>query len=285
MSTGLVTIQENTSIAQNPTGGFSFGGNSSMFRVKPANVELQQKTSRAEGSIEGKFRNSLTGEHYNEIHGVMIFEPTEPRSMYEDQNEFGKPPLCFSIDGEAPHPNAAEPQALSCARCRHSDWSRWKKSKKSEDLPKCKQHIRAFIVDRHSKIPYRLGIRGKSVSVARQAMGQIASLAELYLSQHGKYPELYDFSFTIKSIRKVDNKGVYYVMEFTDIKLIKEEDRAQFGELFQRFVAQRQSGELREDVEGAEDELESALTEESNFSGKTIEAAPVQAQAQEEVTI
>ncbi len=265
MSTDLVNITTNTSIAPAVFGGSSvFGGASSSFRVKPAQVELMQKTSRAEGALEGKFRNSLTGEHYDSIHAVLIFDPTKPRSMYENDNEFGVPPVCYSMDGITPSDNAANAQALRCATCRHSDWSRWKKNgKKREDIPKCKERRVMFLVDRSSKIPYKLTVRGKSVSEYQKAMDTIAGLAELYLAQHGHYPELHDFSFKITTIRKVDAKGVYYVMVFDEIGLIREEDRAAFGALYQKFLAQRQEYASAEEAEKADEDVDSEMGEAS----------------------
>lgn len=284
MSTGLVTINTHTQIAPPPAPrGSFFGGGSRLFKLKPANVELQQKTSRAEGSLEGKFRNASTGEHYEELNLVIIFEPTEPRSMYENQNDFGKPPLCYSMDGVTPSDKAQQPQARYCERCRHSDWTKWKKSRNSADLPKCKTRYSAFAVDRKSKIPFRLGVRGKSTAPFREAMGQIASLAELYFSEHGKYPEVYDFTFTVKSVRKVDNKGVYYVMEFKDIKLIHEDDRAEFGAIYTRYIAERQERETEESAEEAAEDVSKAMTEATADPSGPVEGEYVE--SQEPVTI
>lgn len=287
MSTELVTIQTNTEIAPSSFGDSVFGGNSSLFSLKPAQVELQQQTSRAEGSQAGKFRNGLTGEHYDELHAVLIFQPTEPRAMYADKNDFGKPPVCYSMDGKAPAERAASPQALSCSRCRHSDWNRWKKTHKAEDLPPCKSRFSALIVDRASKVPYRLAVRGKSVSEFRKAMQRVAELAELYKAQHGHYPQLYDFSFKVTASRKVDNQGVYYLMQFAEIAMIAEDARADFGALFQKFVAARQSGDLQDEAEAADTALEEELGEQgtaSAGSGPVINAQQSQAAA-DEVTI
>jgi hypothetical protein len=289
MSAELVTIQPAGELATQSFGESVFGGSSSLFSLKPAQVELQQKTSRAEGSQEGKFRNGTTGEHYDEIHAVLIFQPSEPRSMYRDKNTFGEQPICYSMDGKAPAERAQDPQALNCARCRNSDWTKWKKTRKSDDLPKCKSHFSGLIVDRASKVPYRLGVRGKSVSEFRKAMQRISELAELYKAQHGKYPQLFDFSFKIKSIRKVDTQGVYYIMQFSDIGLINETDRAEFGELYLKFVSARNNGELVEEGAAEEEKLDEELTESGSQdlgNGPVIDAAATRpAVSQEEVTI
>ena len=261
----LVQVSNSTAIAQNPiAGGFPFGGNSRLFRLKPAQVELQQKTSRAEGSQEGKFRVTDTGAHFEQIQGVLIFEPAEKRSYYQSKNEFGVPPLCYSNDGIEPSDRSQQKQALRCANCRQSSWATWQKTKKSDDLPKCKNRYEMTIVDRTSKVPYKLSVRGKSISPMSNAMQEIARLAELYRAENnGQYPNLFDFSFNIKSQSKRDNSGVYYVMVFSDIKMIREEDRAEFGALYQKFVAAQNSGELNEEAAQEDMKTDEAMTEEN----------------------
>ncbi len=287
MTTELVTINDNTQLAQPSVGGGSFGGNSKFFRLKPANIELQQKTSRAEGSEEGKFRNTQTGEHFDELHLVMIFDPTEPRSYYEDKNSFGQPPLCYSNDSITPSERAQVPQSLTCKNCKRGDinWLKWKKTRKTEDLPPCQAHVRIFAVDRTAKVPYRLAIRGKSISNFRQAMEKIAGMAELYNAQHGQYPHLHDFSFKVKSVRKVDNKGVYYVMMFSEVLLINDEDRPKFGELYTRFASQRNEEDSKEEVNEQEEELSTEMSEESASAKPKKEPVTIEAGPQEEITI
>lgn len=277
----LVQITDN-SLATNFAGGFNFGGDSGVFRLKPAQVELQQKTSRSEGSQEGKFRNGLTGEHYDSIHAVLIFMPTESRSCYENDNDFGVPPLCYSMDAKRPSDNAKQPQALSCSSCKQSDWSRWKKTKAKDDLPKCKNRWNMFVVDRETQIPFKIAVRGKSIAPFLAAMATIRSMAEKYRAKHGKYPELHDFSFKITTLRKVDNKGVYYVMVFSDIAMIREEDREAFGALYLEFAKQREQYQQDEEIADTESSIDEAVTE-SAGSGKTIDAAEIP--TGEEVTI
>src|ERR1700688_2739064 len=108
MSTDLVVIGQQSIQA----GGLGLGGR--LFQLKPATIEVVQKLTRQEGAIPGKLRVTATNEHFDEMHVVMLFEPTEQRAYFEGDDFTRDSKLCFSLDNLKPHEKAAVPQAMAC---------------------------------------------------------------------------------------------------------------------------------------------------------------------------
>lgn len=271
MSTDLVTIgQGNTSLAPAlNTRATSIFRRSSLFRLKPMKVQLVQGTTRTEGAIPGKFRIDQTGEHVDSLRVVMLVEPRPGKTKYTKGSDYGSSPECYSMDGVVPSPNVEHPQALSCRSCRHNDWNLWKKNgRKKEFLPPCKDRHTMYLVDRDAQIPYEMDVRGNSIKPFKAQMQHIAALAELYRAKHKEYPELFYFSFLVTVKREVGTEGVYYMMQFSDTKLMAEEDRAEFGALVEEFekLKKQQAADAKEDEEASD--LESEFSE----GGATLEA-------------
>jgi hypothetical protein len=271
MSTDLVQIgQGNTSLAPALNAqATSIFRRSSLFRLKPMKVQLIQGTSRKEGVTPGKFHIEQTGEHVDSLRVVMLVEPRPGKTKYTKGSEYGSSPECYSMDGIVPSPNVEHPQALSCRSCRHNDWNLWKKNgRKNEFLPPCKDRHTMYLVDREAQIPYELDVRGTSIKPFKAQMQHIAALAELYRAQKKAYPELFYFSFLITIKREIKPDGVVFVMQFSDTKLMAEDDRAEFGALVEEFekLKRQQAADAKDDEEGA------ALDNEFSEGGATLEA-------------
>jgi hypothetical protein len=227
MGTELVVLGQNDIMK----GGL--GLNSKAFQMKPSTIEIVQKMSRAEGAIPGKLRISDTGQHYDEMQVVMLFEPVEQRAYFEGQDYSKDSKLCFSLDNVKPHDKAKVMQAMTCANCPKASWEKYRQTKAREDLPKCKEYWHLVLADRVTKLPYYLNVRGTSIQPFIKAMGVVVKMIHLMKAQ-GQNPNVFDISFKIYPVAQ--EKGTYYTLGFKDIAPLKMEDRAQFGEIFLDFA-------------------------------------------------
>lgn len=248
-----------------------------LFRVKTQYLELVQKTTRQEGAIPGKFRNTATGEHFDTMRVVLLDAPQEQREYYDNSRGFSKDSkICFSIDNVQPHAKAREPKALYCATCEFGDkmWEKWRQTKATEDLPKCQLFYRVYQADRATQAPYYLSVKGTSVLPFKTAMeNQLGPLLQKLMAQakqlnkqrgyvldrstgrfiadpefilpEGKtereplapMPNIFDISFELFVTEK--DKGGPPVIGCRDFKALQPKDRAEFGALYQELEAQR----------------------------------------------
>lgn len=278
-STALVTIAPTAAIV--PAGGLGFG-NSRMFKLKPAILEIVQRTTKGARPDEfGKFRVKDTGELFDELHIVLAMAPQEKRVLFPPGGDLGCDPICRSNDGLVPAPDALVPQANKCgfvddrgyfqAMCKSASWNAWKKSRKSEDKPACQEKTQLAFWERTTQLPFILSVGGKSVSPIRTAMQHVARLAEV-LRAKGQNPNIFDFSMKVKAVEEVGRRGTYYVLAFSDIATVKEEDKAKFGELYMQFAARGQ--------EQVAAEMEEALND--AISGEQVETTATTAAPKEE---
>lgn len=245
-----------TALTTTSPAGLQVGGlglNSSLFQLKPATLELVQKMTHAEGAIAGKLRVVDTNAHFDEMQVVMISEPIMQRAYFAGEEFSSDSLLCFSTDALEPNATAKVKQALKCgyfdkkgkyvALCPLAKWDNYRKSKDRKDLPPCKEKFNALLVDRVTKLPYYLNIRGKSIDPFRTAMQAVARLIALMVAQ-GKNPSIFDVSFKIYAVPQ--EKGTYYTLGFKDFAPVAEDKRSEFGELFLEFTNRR--AELQEDA-------------------------------------
>jgi hypothetical protein len=267
-------IVSNTQAMQ--LGGVGMG--SSIFRARPQMLELVHKSSHAADVKYGEFRVIGSNEHLGtSIRIVLLDSPQEQREWFIDPTKFSKDNKgCFSLDGLQPHMRAAAPPALYCKTCPKGDinWATWRKTKNPKDLPPCGAYWHLLLADRSTQTPYYLNVKGKSYMPFRQAMEQqmygilskvIANVkAEnkklgytlVKLQQDGgpvyedfrptpgvtptgdplPMPNIFDVSFEIYSFTK---DGGPFQMGFKDFKLMKPEDRADFGQLYLSLRANR----------------------------------------------
>ena len=155
-------------------GGAGLGA--SIFKAKPAMLELVHKTSRQENVKYGEFRNVSTNDHFGtSIRVVLLAVPQVQREWFIDPKLFTKENKgCFSLDGIQPHPNAAQPPALYCATCPKGDvnWIAWRKNKIPQNLPPCGAYFHLLLALRDTGMPAYLNVKGKSFLPFEQAMKQ-----------------------------------------------------------------------------------------------------------------
>lgn len=235
------------------------------LRLRPQDLELVQPTSDNPGNALGKFRVKATGQVYDNLKIVLLAVPQEPRAFWEPGGDFGAEPLCRSDDGIFPSANAVVPQAARCAGCPRADWSKWKKSKRREDLPQCKDMRKLFFVHRETKIPFRLQVKGNSIKPLDNGLNHIAMLIQIAISEGGN-PNIFDFSMTLGS-KKSKNAPTYEVT-VSEVAMIGEGDRGAFGALFEQYVLQAKA-----DAEAAEAEAsaDGDLSESKVVEGEIVE--------------
>lgn len=203
------------------------GLSSKFLQVKPDRIALVQPTSQA--GTAGNLRIASTGEEFKEMKLVLLFEPVERRSFFEGEGFSGDNLSCYSLDMNTPDPRAKFPQAEYCKMCPKGSWDTWSKTKRREDLPPCKTYIHNLVIDRVTKLPYYLDIRGSSINPFKSGLQRIARQYALLKSQ-GQNPNIFDFSFTLTS-QKVPG-AAYYILEVKDVAPINDADRQEFGDLF-----------------------------------------------------
>jgi hypothetical protein len=272
MSTqALATIEPAQLATAVATGGIGF--KNPLFLPKPATIELVQKTTRQEGAIPGKLRITSNNEHLDELHVVLLDEPRPQMACFEGDEFSQSSKICFSTTCDTPHELAQIPQALRCSIikngkriyvCKKADWSKYRQTKKREDMPKCREYYHLILIDRVLKLPYYLNVRGTSLDNFRVAMQEVGRLA-LKMQAAGENPNIFDISFKIFPRPVTDKKGVYYVLGFKDYAPIKKEDREKFGALYMEFLKRRTA--FQEEAEAQE-----AAAEAEAVSADTTEA-------------
>lgn len=301
MGNVVLTVLNNNEALQ--LGGL--GMDSSIFKLKPASVELVQKATHQEGAIPGRFRVTSTNEHYDTLHVAFLAPPVEQREMYKKSSAFSSEnKICFSTDFLKPHDKAKEPQAMVCAACPQQSWDKYNAARKAgkgkmearEYMPSCRAYWHLFLVDRLTKLPYYLNIKGANIEVFKYqmqnwmrtfAMMQANAKAEnakievdnraaqkVYdeLAPEAKatqtapvpvppkpMPSVFDISFKLYVIPPQAGGGdVNFTIGFKEFAPIKQEDRAEFGNMFLDYVNRKRSGLVVEEETETADQVVAA---------------------------
>lgn len=273
MSEALTTIS-------NPGEALLAGGvgiGAAIFKGRPQIMELVQRTTRQEGAIPGKFRNTATNEHFDTLRVVLLDAPREQREYYLNNGTFSKDnKLCFSTDNVQPHSKAKQPQALYCATCPKGDikWKKWRDTKDPKDLPECGMFYHLFFADRSTQTAFYFNVKGTSVKPFKDAMETqmygILQKVVAYVKQTNKargytqtatgwvpnpefvlpegkterepiepMPNVFDISFELYVTTR--DKGGPPVIGCRDFKLMQPAERAEFGAMYVDFATRRQS--------------------------------------------
>lgn len=301
MSDELVVLNNTETAMQ--MGGIGIG--SSIFKARPANMELVQRTTRQEGAQPCKFRVVATNEHFEEITVVLLSVPQEQREKYDNNGTFSKDnKVCFSLDNIQPHPRAKNPPALYCATCPDGDirWKKWRETHLAADLPPCGMYYHLFLAERTTQTPYYLNVKGISVMPFKAAMEtQMAGMFQkitadvkaknklrgyLYSPKTGLFvpnpefplaegtarpaplrlPNIYDISFTMYVTEK--EKGGPPVIGCKNFRLMQDADREEFGALYLDFANRK---------EAAQDAQAVAAEEEAQQVAAAVSAPPAPA--------
>jgi hypothetical protein len=247
---------------------------SRLFTLKPSILELVSKASRQEGAKPGTFRVTSTNEAFTEMRAVIVLEPVEQREMYRRGEYTKEAKECFSLDNVQPHSRAKNPPALYCSTCPMGDvmWDGWRKAKDrgvsgealSALTPRCRRYWHLFLVERATKTPYYMNIKGTSVKPFESAMQNVARLfqmiianikAEIKAGNDVVMPSsigevIWKISFTMYPELKTGT----WQTGFKDFKVMSPEDAAEFGQIYADIVSRKQEVQTQEAAE-AEAEL------------------------------
>jgi hypothetical protein len=259
---------------------------SKLFTLKPATLDLVAKASRQENAQPGKLRVVQTNEHMDSMRAVILFEPTQGRKKYL-KGQYSKDALdCFSTDNISPHFRAKNPPAMFCATCPSGNmmWEAYREAKErgvsgdalSALIPECKEHWNLLLADRATKMPYYLTVRGTSIKPFETAMQSMARLfhmiianlkAEIKAGKAVKLPDpvpvqdmIWQISFTLGVDQPI--KGGQYVLSFKEFKVLNDEDKLEFGAMYQDFLQRRSQGNMQSQ-DAAEAEAETAMVTEA----------------------
>jgi hypothetical protein len=277
---------------------------SRLFQLKPSILELVSKATRQEGATPGTFRVTSTNEAFKEMRVVMVMEPQEQREMYRKGEYTKDAKECFSLDNVSPHPRAKQPPALYCSTCPMGDvmWDGWRKAKDrgiSGDqltalLPRCKKFWHLFIVDRNTKVPYWMNIKGMSVKPFEAAMQNVARLfqmiianikAEIKAGKDVTMPNsigevIWKISFTM--VPKLE-AGTWQA-NFKDFKVMSPEDAAEFGQIYADIVSRKQEVQSQESAE-QEAEATASVVEQPSASATAGPVSSTVAEANAKIVI
>lgn len=265
MSNELATVgQQALAKPALPAGGIGFDTGSKIFKVKPQTIELVQSMTKQEEAIPGKFRNTGTKAHFDELHVVLMLTPQEQRQYMQPGDFTADAKLCFSTDGIKPHELAKAPQAMVCARCPKGSWDRYEAAKKrgEKDLskykPECDLYYHVTFMDRLTRSPFYFNFRKTAMKPFTNAMQVIASMAAV-LRANNENPNIFDFSFKIKP--KKESGKSYWTVAFSEFARMSEDDRAAFGGVYADYVASRQQRQRDEVDQAEEGSLDDAVNE------------------------
>jgi hypothetical protein len=220
------------------------------------------------------------------MRAVILFEPTQGRKKYL-KGQYSKDALdCFSTDNISPHFRAKNPPAMFCATCPSGNmmWEAYREAKErgvsgdalSALIPECKEHWNLLLADRATKMPYYLTVRGTSIKPFETAMQSMARLfhmiianlkAEIKAGKAVKLPDpvpvqdmIWQISFTLGVDQPI--KGGQYVLSFKEFKVLNDEDKLEFGAMYQDFLQRRSQGNMQSQ-DAAEAEAETAMVTEA----------------------
>jgi hypothetical protein len=260
-SSALTVLNQSTAMVVSQPGGRGIDFGARIFRVKPSTLTVVQPNSQAEGAVKGKLRISQTGDQYDEMTMVLLGTPVERRSYY-----FGKPGelnrtpenlMCFCSkvtrdrrgnETSGPDDNVRVPGAVRCSSCPKADWTKYRQTHDREDIPPCDLFYRALFLDTEYQMPIQWYLRSTAKTAFEQGMDNLSRKFAMMRAK-GLNPNIYDISFKVTTKKAQKNNVITYLPVFSDFKLLSEEDREKFGEIYQQFVGYAESLDDTDDVE------------------------------------
>jgi hypothetical protein len=117
----------------------------------------------------------------NEIE-IIPLAPQHERVYYAEEFDASnrQPPACYSYDGQAPHPNASDPQAKTCSGCPHDEWGSDARRGKGKA---CKEGLRLAMITSDATTPEQIAaakivmakfsvMNAKAIKVSLTALGK-----------------------------------------------------------------------------------------------------------------
>lgn len=277
-TTQLTVLGQSGSALATQQGGLGIDFSSRFFQLRPATLSINQPNTQVEGALKGKLRLSDTGDQYDHLFCTLLKEPIEKRAYYvKTGGELNRNPenlLCLcsevkrnrqGVEISGPDDRSKVAQALRCTGCSKSSWDKWRQTKSKDDLPPCDLYYYVLLIDTKYKMPMQMYIRSKAKKTFDEGMEKLARRLSMMSSQ-GKNPNIFDVGFTLKTKQIKTNNMVSYVPELTDFRAISDEERAEFGELYQAY-ASRANRQDDPELEAAEQIDQAANTIDAQVTG------------------
>lgn len=260
------------------------GMTSPLFKPKAAFLKLIQKLSHVPGATPGKLRDTSTGQEFSNMRVVLLQAPEQRRKMYKKGAGFTRDAVeCFSLDMIKPHDKAKNPQAMFCEKCPKADWTKYQKTRNSDDVPECLPYWHLYLVERSTQMPYLLDVTGVSVTEFRNQMqGPFARVAQMMaanikaenkkITQENSadpatqkalrpMPNVFDISFEVYVVEPSEGSANQnFSLGFKNFAPVGEDARAEFGQMFIDYVNSRRSGNAQQEEEEAEATAEQVVT-------------------------
>lgn len=262
-TTELTVIGQSSSSLATTTGGLGIDFNSPLFQLKPATLSINQPNTQVEGAIKGKLRLSDTGDQFDELFCTLLVMPIEKRSYYIGQaGQLNRTPdnlMCFCsnvtrnaqrVETSKPDDKSKVAQAMRCNGCSRASWDKWRQSKLKEDLPGCDLYYYALLIDTKYKMPMQMFIRSKAKGPFEEGMQKLSRRFAMMKAQ-GLNPNIFDIGFTLKTQQIKTGQMVSYVPNLSEFRAITPEERTEFGDIYQSFLARGQKSDDPE-LEAAE---------------------------------
>lgn len=250
-TTELAVIGQPSSQLVTTTGGLGIDFSSHLFQLKPATLSINQPTTQAEGAIKGKLRLSDTGDQFDELFCTLLVMPVEKRSYYVGPpgqlNRSSENLMCFCSNVQrnqqraeitGPDSKSKVEQAIRCSGCSKASWEKYRQSKLKEDIPPCDLYYYALLIDTKYKMPMQMFIRSKQKQPFEQGMEKL-SRRFMMMKAQGLNPNIFDIGFTLKTKQIKTGQAISYVPELSDFRAITPEERIEFGEIYQSYIARQ----------------------------------------------
>lgn len=221
---------------------------SKFFQVRPATLGIVQPNTQAEGAVKGRLRISETGDQFDSMIVTLLALPVEQRQYYAGKKgEMNRSPenlMCYcsnvtrqgKYETSGPDATAKVPQAVKCNNCPKASWDKYRQTKDRDDIPPCGTFYKVFLIDTKFRMPLKWYIRSTAKKPFDQAMENVGRKLMMMKSQ-GLNPNIFDISFKITTDKKQNGNVATYVPVFSDFNLISADQKAEFGEIFQQFLA------------------------------------------------
>jgi hypothetical protein len=271
MSTDLVKIEQPSALAQLG----AFDTSDPLFELRPGTVVINQPSTRDENAKRGHLRIVETGDQYEEMRAALIMTPEAARSYYIGEGALKRKPenlMCFNRNTKnnpGPDARSKDVQALTCSTCPKASWDAWRLYAEKHPgqpvprnlLPECDPYYYIVLVDTVFQMPLQMYIRGGSIEPFKAGMQNLArNMAKLKAVKKVE-PLLYDIAFTISTVRKESGDNVTYALKFSDFKAVTDEERLEFGVLFNQFAERGKRSEEVFDEQDAAKKVDKAQTE------------------------
>jgi len=261
-------MDENNALAttdQTPPGVLAPGTGLEGFEIKPAPLELVQYTTQDTEATPGKFRDKLTGQHFDTIQVVPLSIYTT-RVLFPPGADFGADPLCRSNNGIVPTQDAAVPQSDKCATCPQGP-KMWARYKETGQKPNCQEKARLVFVLRDTGLPYVMTVGGVSLKSIKNLKTAIARDAAAEQAK-GTPRSLFDYTFELRVQGPiVGKKGKYFVLTYGNLR--KVASPGEFGPLYEKYILRQRA---QDEAVEAEEALDTAIDAEivSGSEGVTV---------------